>query len=1210
MDQSVYMNHATNLSAEVEPFIPRSDVGNMFAEHMIQQQYSQGQGPQPLPHYLTSCYPFVQDPNLNSNQRNEQQDYQNYYNRDARGWPPGPNPQFPPHMPPPNRFNTPPPQVPPPNLPQPSTHTAPIYSYQPGSVGQVQYQDITAAYHQQYHANATTQQLLYPRPRTPHQHKRESSGRKFGERNKSQGKKRSVGIQMEIPKKKVENETEDDNEMVDNMQQTDFPSDIASKSLIEKPSPLKKTTRSGRHRKRATNSAPDQSVSGDSSDNNGGDEADVDSDSGYYSPKHQITRRNHLLSSGIGIVCDDRHEIGTGTAIHPYQTSDLSPQRVVYLPGPPPSHPFYQVHPNSYLQAPAAPGQILRLPSPGTPPVVMTPPPPLMNLAPGPSGSAVASFKSRSTWEQEVLKAHNVAPICPPAFVPRQRASLGQNHFYRGGGHQGWRYPRYQGPPRHPRHPVQQAPIVPSSMSNNMGHNNQNAAAPPMGGPGMLRLNPNTAPSNLVQQNPPQLTDEDFPDLRSTSGASGHSSQAHAAFSYSAALQNKPKPEINIPDNSPIKSIIEPDDSGSGKGSRRRRKKTERAAKAAAEEYAEISKEQENIKKQLNKKTAGRTSKGRSPHLDLAEMLTKLEQKNGENNEEQKQLKRDSEFQRQPRHMQSSSDGMMPHNPLDSSAPMKKRGKEREIPRAKKPSALKKVILKEREERNRNRIDTLSKTANPEFDIPNVSADFFNTDYTTQKENLPENNASDNISTSEVTSSDNQSPITVSVSGNSSPIVPANLPKIHSRRYREYCSGQVLDKQIDEACIVILQKLVQFQERMYRKDPVKAKSKRRFVLGIREVTKHLKLKKLRCVLISPNLEKIQSKGGLDDALQQILLLCKTQSVPHVFALGRCAMGRAVSKLVPVSIIGIFDYSGVEDSYKKMLDLVEDAHNKYQEMMMMYQQEVLEANTTPPTVPPTAVKRFAHMGHSRNPSAASCVSFCSMISEPISEMNPSEGASWRNMMEVTDEQNPVSTLPPENVQEDERENEQQDEKQNAEEKNDEVSVTKNPAEDDAKEITNEEDFEGEPVLSEGDANEEVENGNSSNQDSYLNALDTSGSLTSEEKVNTEASHLDKSFSTVSTVVARTGKESSSSATPDIGKPSGTGKFGIALPGTSSDTNARINSWLEAATSSVQDLEIDDPIVPDPEKLEKIEENLSDEDDDFVSTHEDEVEDSYE
>ena len=48
--------------------------------------------------------------------------------------------------------------------------------------------------------------------------------------------------------------------------------------------------------------------------------------------------------------------------------------------------------------------------------------------------------------------------------------------------------------------------------------------------------------------------------------------------------------------------------------------------------------------------------------------------------------------------------------------------------------------------------------------------------------------------------------------------------------------------------------------RMFQKDPTKAKARRRYVLGLREVTKHLKLKKLKLVIISPNLEKIQAKG--------------------------------------------------------------------------------------------------------------------------------------------------------------------------------------------------------------------------------------------------------------------------------------------------------------------------------------------------------------
>lgn len=35
--------------------------------------------------------------------------------------------------------------------------------------------------------------------------------------------------------------------------------------------------------------------------------------------------------------------------------------------------------------------------------------------------------------------------------------------------------------------------------------------------------------------------------------------------------------------------------------------------------------------------------------------------------------------------------GKTPHNPLDSSAPLVKKGKQREVPKAKKPTSLKKV---------------------------------------------------------------------------------------------------------------------------------------------------------------------------------------------------------------------------------------------------------------------------------------------------------------------------------------------------------------------------------------------------------------------------------------------------------------------------------------------------------------------------------------
>jgi ribosomal protein L7Ae-like RNA K-turn-binding protein len=52
-------------------------------------------------------------------------------------------------------------------------------------------------------------------------------------------------------------------------------------------------------------------------------------------------------------------------------------------------------------------------------------------------------------------------------------------------------------------------------------------------------------------------------------------------------------------------------------------------------------------------------------------------------------------------------------------------------------------------------------------------------------------------------------------------------------------------------------------------------------------------------------------GGLDEALHAIIQMCQVQQVPFIFALGRRALGRACAKPVPVSVVGIFSYEGVE-----------------------------------------------------------------------------------------------------------------------------------------------------------------------------------------------------------------------------------------------------------------------------------------------------------
>ncbi|NXT43119.1 SEBP2 protein, partial [Pelecanoides urinatrix] len=328
--------------------------------------------------------------------------------------------------------------------------------------------------------------------------------------------------------------------------------------------------------------------------------------------------------------------------------------------------------------------------------------------------------------------------------------------------------------------------------------------------------------------------------------------------------------------------------------------------------------------------------------LDLGGMLAVLEQK--QQTEKSKQSSKPVVFSvggaipllsKEPATATKShrlNQGKMPHNPLDSSAPLVKKGKQREVPKAKRPTPLKKIILKEREQRKQRHL--LEQTAVPK-DENNICQ------------------SAENITEDETLLQDSQAAVPVmqvaegflestgikeSTEGSmTSKQLTSSLPKIHSRNFRDYCS-QVLSKEVDSCVTDLLKELVRFQDRLYQKDPVKAKIKRRLVMGLREVLKHLKLKKLKCVIISPNCEKIQSKGGLDDTLHNIIDCACEQNIPFVFALNRKALGRCVNKAVPVSVVGIFSYDGAQDHFHRMVQLTTEARKAYKDMIAALEEE--------------------------------------------------------------------------------------------------------------------------------------------------------------------------------------------------------------------------------------------------------------------------------
>ncbi|XP_060138722.1 selenocysteine insertion sequence-binding protein 2-like isoform X4 [Zootoca vivipara] len=463
-----------------------------------------------------------------------------------------------------------------------------------------------------------------------------------------------------------------------------------------------------------------------------------------------------------------------------------------------------------------------------------------------------------------------------------------------------------------------------------------------------------------------------------------------------------------LPENSPI-NIVQtpiPITTSVPKRAKSQKKKALAAALATAQEYSEISMEQRKLQEAVSK-AAGKKSK--TPvQLDLGDMLAALEKQQQAMKARQITNTRPLSYTvgsaapfhaKEPANRKSLTKGQPSGgclNPLDSTAPKVKRGKERELSKLKRPTALKKIILKEREEKKgRLSVDHSLLGADEEQEVnltPNLSEEVAS----------PEETGLSVPSDTSLSPASQNSPYCMTPvsqgspasSGIGSPMASSTITKIHSKRFREYCN-QVLSKEIDECVTLLLQELVSFQERIYQKDPMRAKAKRRLVMGLREVTKHMKLNKIKCVIISPNCEKIQSKGGLDEALYNVIAMAREQEIPFVFALGRKALGRCVNKLVPVSVVGIFNYSGAENLFNKLVSLTEEARKAYRDMVAAMEQEQEEALKNIKKVP-------HHMGHSRNPSAASAISFCSVISEPISEVNEKEyETNWRNMVETSD-----------------------------------------------------------------------------------------------------------------------------------------------------------------------------------------------------------------
>eukprot|EP01113_Clastostelium_recurvatum_P033127 TRINITY_DN4348_c0_g1_i5.p1 TRINITY_DN4348_c0_g1~~TRINITY_DN4348_c0_g1_i5.p1 ORF type:complete len:511 (-),score=41.80 TRINITY_DN4348_c0_g1_i5:4-1374(-) len=294
------------------------------------------------------------------------------------------------------------------------------------------------------------------------------------------------------------------------------------------------------------------------------------------------------------------------------------------------------------------------------------------------------------------------------------------------------------------------------------------------------------------------------------------------------------------------------------------------------------------------------------------------------------------------------------------------RGKEREIPRKKILSKMKKVILQEREHKYLEWLSTHSSSGSPIRDpsvemkkerveqklatvldsLASIEAkdalmdEISSTpivvfeqeeEIGTDEDNDHDDNDDDICSTQPtptegyVQFEDETKQVDTPLS--STPL-PKGYPKIPSGHIpREYVD-QVLSSELNDVAHNLLVEYVRLQNKMVVRNPLKAATNKRYYMGLREVTKAVNLGKLTCVIIAPNLDEVASEGGLDEAVQQLVTTCRAMRIPFAFALNRRKLGKALGLNMRISVAGLASHSGVDELFTDFIKMVSRSRDMY------------------------------------------------------------------------------------------------------------------------------------------------------------------------------------------------------------------------------------------------------------------------------------------
>ncbi|KAJ6636389.1 Selenocysteine insertion sequence-binding protein 2 [Pseudolycoriella hygida] len=157
----------------------------------------------------------------------------------------------------------------------------------------------------------------------------------------------------------------------------------------------------------------------------------------------------------------------------------------------------------------------------------------------------------------------------------------------------------------------------------------------------------------------------------------------------------------------------------------------------------------------------------------------------------------------------------------------------------------------------------------------------------------------------------------------------SNAAKVQfSRKFRPYCDN-FATLELQSLTEALLRDIFRFQDRAYKKNEVKARSQRRYVVGFKESMRQLDIGKVKLLIIAPDLEESLENGGLSQLVNEMKTKCNKNEIPYVFSLKRRQLGYVLYRKVPVSCVGILNYQGSEENSQKLLQLLKEEKLRFQ-----------------------------------------------------------------------------------------------------------------------------------------------------------------------------------------------------------------------------------------------------------------------------------------